>query len=105
MFEVSLSVTAEATGFADTNPVGRPINRSVEARRIDKGLKDQNGMAEIRNGILNDPLLTEGQDARTKVWNVPVWKNQKARVVGNVLESIVLVAIRPTDPEVSGLGP
>jgi len=90
-----------ALGLTQTDPVGRAVDGARKTCRIDEGLKQQQGLLEVRQPVAGDTLLTKRQDFGAQVGQMPLWQDQKPAVVSDEFESPVLVAVVPPDPAVT----
>jgi len=70
--------------------------------RIDEGFQQPQRVAEPRRPILRQAAFAQRQDARAKVRIVVFWQNQEARVVGDQMQAIILMAKIPADPVIPG---
>jgi hypothetical protein len=92
---------AKAAGVADIAPVGGAVDGAVEVPRIDERLQQQQRVAEALAPVRCQPPLAQGQHARGEVRVVLFGQDQKAAVVGDQVQAIVLMAKIPPDPGVA----
>jgi len=74
----------------------------VEITRIDEGFQQPQGMTETLRPIPWQPAFTQRQNARGQVRRAVLRQDQKAGVVGDQVQAVVLVAKIPADPAVTG---
>src|SRR5438874_10050716 len=70
------------------------------ALRIDKGFQQHHAVPESFFPIPGQTPLTERENARPQVEEVPVRKNQEAAVVDYQLQAAVVLAQGPTNPAI-----
>ncbi len=104
---VAFSGASIPLGQAQLPPVGGPIHTPMEAPGINKGLQQQQRMAEADRPIGHDPAFGQRQDPRANIRPVPVGQDQETAVVGDQLEVAILGAKVPADPahRISGRRP
>jgi len=95
---VARTGAAKAAGIAQVLPVGGAIECAVEVTRIDKGLQQQQWVAEARLPVPCQAAFAQGEDPRGEVRDMVFWQDQKATIVGDEVQAIVLVAKIPSDP-------
>jgi hypothetical protein len=78
-----------------------PVERAVEATRIDEGLQQQQWVAETLPPVPCQAAFAQGQHAGGEVRVVVLGQDQKATVVGDQMQKIILVAKSPPDPGVT----
>src|SRR5205814_7656126 len=71
------------------------------ALRIDKGFQQHHAVPESFFPIPGQTPLTERENARPQVEEVPVRKNQEAAVVDYQLQAVVVLAQGPTNPAIA----
>src|SRR5438034_10975006 len=71
------------------------------ALRIDKGFQQHHAVPESFFPIPGQTPLTERENARPQVEEVPVRKNQEAAVVDYQLQAAVVLAQGPTNPAIA----
>lgn len=89
---VAFAGAAKTSALAHMEPVCGSVDGAVEMLRVYKGFEENQGMAERVLPVCGQSPLAQRQDARTKVWKVPVGKDQKTAVVGKQLQTSILVA-------------
>ena len=88
-------------GVAHILPVGRAVDRADKARRIDKGFQQQQGITKALHPVGLNPALAQGQYPRGQILMMAVGQNQKARIVGDQVEPVVLMTIIPANPAIA----
>jgi hypothetical protein len=69
--------------------------------RVDKGFQQNHAMPESFFPIPRQTPLTERQNARPQVEQVPVGKNEKAAVIDHQLQAAEVLTQAPTDPAIA----
>ena len=82
-------------------PVRVAVDAAVKAGRVDEGLEQQQWMAEQVLPIGCDPPLEQSQHPRANIRPAAFGQDQKAAVVGDQLEPVVLGAQVPANPPVA----
>jgi len=90
-----------ALGLANTAPVGGTVDRAAIARGIDEGFKQKHVLVEMGQPVGVDTTFAQGEYFGAQVRAMPVGQDQEAAVVGDQLETAVLVPIIPTNPAVA----
>ncbi len=93
---------AIAARLAHLQPVGRAIAGATEEPRINKGLQQPQRVAEARLPIRRDPALTQPEHARGQIRPPSFRQDEKAAIVGNQMQAILLVTPVPADPTIAG---
>jgi hypothetical protein len=71
------------------------------ALRVDEGFQQHYAVPEGFFPISGQTPLTQGQNARPQVEQVPVGKNQKPTMVDHQPQTAVLLTQGPTDPAIA----
>ena len=90
-----------ALGLAQTAPVGRAVHRARKALRIDEGFEQQQRLREMRQPVSADTALTQRKHFGAQIGVMPLGQDQKPAVVGDELESTILVSLVPANPAVT----
>ena len=98
---VTFGLPMKAFGVADEDPVVGFVDGSAEAHGIDEGFEQQHGMTESGLPVGGQPFAAQGQDTRWQVRQMPFGQDQKAAVVCQQLEPIVLMTEMPADPAIA----
>src|SRR5437667_80145 len=87
--------------FVDPQRHCGTVYRAAMAPRIDKGFQQHHAVPESFFPIPGQTPLTERENARPQVEEVPVRKNQEAAVVDYQLQAAVVLAQGPTNPAIA----
>ena len=93
---------AIAARLAHLHPVSRAIAGAAEETWIDKGLQQPQRVAEARLPIRRDPARTQPEHPRGQIRPPSFRQDEKAAIVGNQMQAIVLVTPVPADPTIAG---
>jgi len=93
-------VAAKPLGFTYVQPVCRFIHGSLETLWIYEGLQEHQRMAKVLLPVPGQPFLAQRQNARGQIRNMPLRQDQKTAVVGQELQTILLMAEAPSDPAI-----
>ena len=74
----------------------------VEMARIDEGFQQQQGVAEVLHPIVPQAPFAQRQYAGGQIRSMPIGQDQKAAVVGDQVQPIILMAEIPADPAITG---
>ena len=94
---VNAAVTA---GVPEAQPVRCAVDGAAEAGRVDEGLQQQQRMAEAYRPVRDQAPLAQRQQPRGQVGPMPAGQDQKAAVVGDQMQPVVLHPEVPADPGV-----
>ena len=98
---VSHTSPAKSSRVSDIDPIRRPIHRPAMTLRVDKGFQQHHAVPERFFPIPRQTPLTERENARPQIEQVPVGKNEKAAIVDHQLQAGILMAEAPTDPAIA----
>src|SRR2546429_7791868 len=83
------------------HPVRRPVHRPATALRIDKGFQQHHAVPESFFPIPGQTPLTERENARPQVEEVPVRYNQEPAALDSQLQAAAALAQGPTNPAIA----
>ena len=98
---VAAAASLKAPGGTSGDPVRGAVDGAVETGRIDKGLQQQQRMAEALRPVLNQTTRAKGEHPRAEILPVPSRKDQIAGVRADQVQAVVLDSEIPTDPAVT----
>ena len=101
MGRVARARATKALGQPQARPVRGTVDGSLKTRRVDKGLQQEQPLAETIRPIRDDALLAQRKHLRTQIGAVPVGQNQKSAVVGDQPQTIILMPEIPANPAVT----
>ena len=101
MGRVARTRATKALGQPQARPVRGTVDGSLKTRRVDKGLQQEQPLAETIRPIRDDALLAQRKHLRTQICAVPVGQNQKPAIVGDQSQAIILMPEIPADPAVT----
>ncbi len=94
-----------ADGIADILPVARPVEGTDKAPGVDKGFQQQQRKAKARDPVGLNSALAQRQYLQGEVGVMMLGKNQEARLVGDQVQPIVLMAQVPAETAIARTAP
>ena len=97
---VAVPVAGEAAGASYLDPVGGAVDGAPEVRRVHEGLRQKQVVAEAGRPVVHQTARAQREHPRAEV-ALTAGEDQKARVVGDEVQTAELDAIVPADPAVA----
>ena len=97
---VAVPVAGEAAGASYLDPVGGAVDGALEVRRVHEGLRQKQVVAEAGRPVVHQTARAQREHPRAEV-ALTAGEDQKARVVGDEVQTADLDAIVPADPTVA----
>src|SRR5437879_12066207 len=89
---LSQSNPSKSSNVPNIDPIRGPIHRPAMTLRVDKCFQQHHAVPERCFPIPRQTPLTERENARPQIEQVPVGKNQKAAIVDHQLQAGILLA-------------